>query len=271
MNKFHSGREDAPDMVPGPLPALELKLAMQRAEEAEAKLASTQKALAAAREALRPFGEWDEFPKSNGEHIYTYHGISGTRVIRKSDLIAAREFLTTAPAADPCAGCEKEAELQERVNHPAFIHRLEDGRVATTFLSATEFRKRMLELHDRIAALTAELAAEKAKRETAEERGIFVDKRATDMAIEKDALAQEIKGARAEAGRMRAHVKDAIESMTATHYALGTVRPDMEKIEGPDWLLIFNAMSEEYDSLQAALSPEKPAPEVKPSDTKEDK
>ena len=112
-------------------------------------------------------------------------------------------------------------------------------------------------------ALIAELAAEKAERETAEERGIFVDKRATDMAIEKDALAQELKGARTEAGRMRAHVKDAIESMTATHYALGTVRPDMEKIEGPDWLLIFNAMSEEYDSLQAALSPEpeKPAPD----------
>ena len=101
---------------------------------------------------------------------------------------------------------------------------------------------------DQNATLNAELAAEKAERETAEERGIFVDKRATDMAIEKDALAQELKGARAEAGRMREASNTVVSCW------------DGGNGRGSD------CMDRHIEYLRKALSPEpeKPAPEVKP-------
>lgn len=45
-----------------------------------------------------------------------------------------------------------------------------------------------------------------------------------------------------------------IESMTATHYVLRTVRPDIEKITGPDWQAVYEGMGEEFQTLQDALS-----------------
>lgn len=67
-------------------------------------------------------------------------------------------------------------------------------------------------------------------------------------------LADELRHLRADNAHLRAAMTEVIESMTATQYCLEVVRPDMEKIEGPDWLEVFNGMRNEYNNLQDALA-----------------
>ena len=52
----------------------------------------------------------------------------------------------------------------------------------------------------------------------------------------------------------RTKVLEVYESMTATNYALSTVRPAMEKIEGPDWTVIFEALELDRENLNGIMT-----------------
>ena len=57
---------------------------------------------------------------------------------------------------------------------------------------------------------------------------------------------------RGEAMGAREKIIATLESMTATHYALGVLRPALEKIEGPSWDAIFEGLENEKDLLNEA-------------------
>ncbi len=52
----------------------------------------------------------------------------------------------------------------------------------------------------------------------------------------------------------RTKVREIYESMTATNYALDTVRPAMEKIEGPDWAVVFEALELDRENLNGIMT-----------------